>query len=394
MKADVSSVRSVRTPIIALAGTLLLAAAIGIGRFAYTPLLPSMQEALGWTVSQAGDVASANYLGYMVGALIASVLGHRRERWRWLLAGMIVSASTTAAGVTLESFAAWIVVRFLAGLASAFCLVLGTAVVIEFLTSRSRPQLGALHFAGVGTGIVASVIVIELARLAHLSMYGQWAVLGIVAFLMLAGSWLTLRTLSDGTVLAHASTQAAPRYTPMSRTLKRLIVAYGLFGFGYVVTATFIVAIVRRLEHSDLIESLTWVVVGLLAAPSILIWQRVVRRLGMFPALRLAYGLEAVGVLLAGFGASHVALVAGGALLGATMMGITALGLLAARQVAGSNQDKAIGWMTASFGLGQLLGPAVAGHLAHMTRGFGAPSLLAALLLIAGIALLRDTERS
>ena len=393
MKADVSSVRSVRTPIIALAGTLLLAAAIGIGRFAYTPLLPSMQEALGWTVSQAGDVASANYLGYMVGALIASVLGHRRERWRWLLAGMIVSASTTAAGVTLESFAAWIVVRFLAGLASAFCLVLGTAIVIEFLTSRSRPQLGALHFAGVGTGIVASVIVIELARLAHLSVYGQWAVLGIVAFLMLAGSWLTLRTLPDGTVLAHASTQAA-RYTPMSRTLKRLIVAYGLFGFGYVVTATFIVAIVRRLEHSGLIESLTWVVVGLLAAPSILIWQRVVRRLGMLPALRLAYGLEALGVLLAGFGASHVALVAGGALLGATMMGITALGLLAARQVAGSNQDKAIGWMTASFSLGQLLGPAVAGHLAHMTRGFGAPSLLAALLLIAGIALLRDTEKS
>jgi MFS family permease len=180
----------------------------------------------------------------------------------------------------------------------------------------------------------------------------------------------------------------------MSRALKQLIIAYGLFGFGYIVTATFLVAIVRRLEHSELVESLTWVAVGLLAAPSILVWQRIARRLGMFPALRLAYALEALGVLLAGFGTSRIALVAGGALLGATMMGITALGLIAAREVAGSNQDKAIGWMTASFGLGQLLGPAVAGHLAYMTHGFGAPSLLAALLLIAGIALLRNTEKS
>lgn len=372
---------------------LLLAAALGIGRFAYTPLLPPMQEALGWTVSQAGDVASANYLGYLVGALIASTLAQRRERWHWLLAGMTVSAGTTAAGAAVESFAAWIVVRFFAGVASAFCLVLGTAIVIEFLASRSRPQLGALHFAGVGLGIVASVVVIELARLANLSVYGQWGVLGIAAFVLLVGSWLTLRTLPDrGIVLARVTTpQVVQRHTAMSGALKRLIIAYGLFGFGYIVTATFIVAIVRHLEHSELVESLTWVVVGLLAAPSILIWQRVARRLGMFPALRLAYALEAVGVLLAGFGANGVALVTGGALLGATMMGITALGLLAAREVAGSNQDKAIGWMTASFGLGQLLGPAVAGHLAHMTRGFGAPSLFAALLLIAGIALLRKT---
>lgn len=375
---------------------MLLAAAIGIGRFAYTPLLPPMQEALGWTVSQAGDVASANYLGYLVGALIASVFAHRRERWHWLLAGMITSASTTAAGAVVTSFAAWIVVRFFSGVASAFCLVLGTVIVIEFLASRSRPQLGALHFAGVGAGIVASVVVIELARLANLSVFGQWGVLGIAAFLLLISSWLTLRSLPDsGTTFAHVATpQVAQRYPAMSRLLKQLIIAYGFFGFGYIVTATFIVAIVRHLEHSELVESLTWIIVGLLAAPSIWLWQRVARRLGMFPALRLAYTLEAVGVLLAGFGTSNIALVTGGALLGATMMGITALGLIAAREVAGSNQDKAIGWMTASFGLGQLLGPAVAGHLAHMTRGFGVPSLLAALLLIAGIALLRKTEKS
>jgi predicted MFS family arabinose efflux permease len=170
---------------------------------------------------------------------------------------------------------------------------------------------------------------------------------------------------------------------------KPLIVAYGLFGFGYIVTATFIVAMARRLDSAALVEPLTWIVVGVLAAPSVLAWQRLAQHLGLFAALQLAYSIEAVGVLLAGFGSGAVAVIMGGALLGGTFMGITALGLIAARQVAGSNQDRAIGWMTASFGCGQVLGPAIAGRLAQMTQGFAAPSLVAALLLLVGIVLLR-----
>ena len=87
-------------------------------------------------------------------------------------------------------------------------------------------------------------------------------------------------------------------------------------------------------------------------------------------------------------------MVTGGALLGGTFVGITALGILAARQIAASNQGRVIGWMTASFGLGQLLGPALAGRLAQMTQGFEAPSLVAALLLLGGIALLRGAEHA
>jgi hypothetical protein len=171
-------------------------------------------------------------------------------------------------------------------------------------------------------------------------------------------------------------------------------VAYGLFGFGYVVTVTFIVAMARRLDHADLVEPLTWIVFGLIAAPSVMAWQRLALRLGIFPALRLAYGVEALGVLLAGFAPGHVALVTGGALLGGTFMGITALGLIAARQIAEGHQDRSIGGMTASFGLGQLLGPAVAGRLAQMTQGFEVPSLVVVSLLLGGIVLLRGAKPS
>jgi predicted MFS family arabinose efflux permease len=389
------SCKSAQASAVALAGTLLLAAAVGIGRFVYTPLLPPMQETLGWTVSQAGDVASSNFLGYMAGALAASGLAQRPERRLWLLVGMVLSAATTSTGVVVVSFPAWAGIRFFSGVASAFCLVLGTAVVVEFLASHSQAQLGALHFSGVGGGIVASVLVIELARLAGSSVFVQWGALGLMSIALLAGSWMIIRRLADRPGSAESGAlHASKRHAPTTHLLKKLITAYGLFGFGYVVTATFIVAMARRLDHAALLEPLTWIVVGLLAAPSVTAWQRLAQRLGVFAALRLAYGVEVAGVLLAGFASGHVAVVAGGALLGGTFMGITALGLSAARQAAGHNQDRAIGWMTASFGFGQLLGPAVAGRMAQMTQGFEAPSMVAALLLMVGMALLRSMENS
>ncbi len=390
-----ASLPSVQARTAALAGTLVMAAGVGIGRFAYTPLLPPMRDALGWSVSQAGDVASANFLGYLVGALIASALTPRAERRLWLCVGMLLSVVTTSAGVVVVSFPAWLGMRFLSGIASAFCLVLSTAIVIEFLARCSRPQLGALHFAGVGVGIVASVLVIELVRLAGFSVFGQWGGLGITSIVLLAGAWMIVRVLPSPEGVGKRETSETSRGKAATPPLlKKLIVAYGFFGFGYVVTATFIVAMARRLDHATLVEPLTWIVFGLIAAPSVLVWQRLALRLGMFPALRLAYGVEAVGVLLAGFGPGHVALVTGGALLGGTFVGITALGILAARQIAASNQGRVIGWMTASFGLGQLLGPALAGRLAQMTQGFEAPSLVAALLLLGGIVLLRGAEHA
>jgi predicted MFS family arabinose efflux permease len=384
---------SARVTPVALAGTLLLAAAVGIGRFGYTPLLPAMQKTLGWTVAQAGDVASANFLGYMAGAFAASVLAQGPTRWLWLCAGMVLSAVTTSGGAVVVAFPAWVGLRFCSGVTSALCLVLGTALVLECLDRHARPHLGALHFAGVGGGIVASVLVIELARRAGWSVFGQWGAMGGTAIALLTGAWLIMRALPHrGGTGERVASQVLQGQAPTTRVLTKLIAAYGLFGFGYVVTATFIVAIARRLDHAALVEPLTWTVVGVLAAPSVLVWQCLAQRLGMVPTLRLAYSIEAAGVLLAGYASGPGPVVVGGALLGGTFMGITALGLSAARQAAGSNQERAMGWMTAAFGLGQFLGPAVAGRLAQMTQGFVVPSMVAALLLLVGIVLLRGVD--
>lgn len=385
----------VSTAKVILAGALLLAGAMGIGRFAYTPLLPAMQDALGWSVAQAGDVASANFLGYLAGALLASTLSRHRARWTWLVFGMLASVATTAAGALILSFHVWLAVRFLSGVASAFCLILGTVVILEFLAKSARAQQGALHFSGVGAGIVASVLVIELAKAADFSMFGRWGALGIASTVLIGGAWWLLRGLPSSAGLDRPQpTESADHPFPARALLLKLIIAYGLFGFGYVVTATFIVAMARRLEQAHLIEPVTWVVVGLLAVPSVPLWQRVAQRFGVFTALRFAYAIEAAGVLLAGYGSGYPALIIGGGLLGGTFAAITAIGLGAARQVAGRNEQSVVGWMTASFGLGQLIGPAVAGRLAEHTGGFETPSLVAAGLLIIGIVLLLGAERS
>lgn len=381
--------------ITALAGTLLLAVVLGIGRFAYTPLLPAMQEALGWSVRQAGDVASANFLGYMLGAILASILAQRRQRRLWLLVGMALAVASISAGLVVTSFAAWLAIRFVAGVASALGLILGTAVIMEYLVAQNRPQLGALHFAGVGTGIVVSVLAIEMARRAQFTIFGQWGLLGLISLLLLGATWRLLTQIPAQPALPKAAGHPDTSHQPLfSKRFTRLSIAYGFFGFGYVVTATFIVAMARGLERAAWLEPLTWLIVGLFAAPSILVWQRIAQRTTIFAALRFAYAVQALGVLLAGFGSNQVALLIGGACLGGTFMGMTALGLAAARQTAGDDSGRAMGWVTAFFGLGQLLGPALAGRLAQLTHSFAAPSLLAAALLFTGIVLLWNIENA
>ena len=372
----------------------MMAAIMGIGRFAYTPLLPPMQDTLGWSVAQAGDVASANFVGYLLGAFITSSLAQSSARRFWLLLAFVFSAVTTAAGFVVDTYAGWMAIRFASGLASAFCLVLGTATVMEKITAHSRASLGAVHFAGVGIGIVFSVLVIEWAESAGLSVFAQWGVLGAASALLLTLAWMAFGRLpgppgESNEVLPVKSTGKSRA----SQSLKRLIIAYGLFGFGYVVTATFIVAIARQMDNAALFEPLTWIVVGVFAAVSIYVWQGVAVRLGVIEALRLALAMEAVGVLLAGMVSGPFAILVGGALLGGTFVAISALGFVAARQLATGNEGRVIGWMTAAFGGGQLLGPAVAGRLAEYTEGFAAPSLLAASLLMIGVILLKNSKR-
>src|SRR5262245_36717853 len=130
----------------AVGGLLAMAAALGIGRFVYTPILPFMLDGLGWSTADAGLVASANFLGYLAGAAFAGWPVFAAAARRWLLVALAVSAATTAGTGLPTDLHAIMAMRFIGGVASAFVIVCASTVVLDRLSAAGRAGLAAIHF--------------------------------------------------------------------------------------------------------------------------------------------------------------------------------------------------------------------------------------------------------
>jgi predicted MFS family arabinose efflux permease len=366
---------------------IALAASVGVGRFVYTPILPIMTEALKLSQSQAGLIASANFIGYLLGALLAAVPALPGSRRAWLLGALAVSGATTAAMGLVSTLFKFLALRFLGGAASAFVLVLASAVVLDHLAAAGRAHLSSVHFAGVGTGIAVSALIVSGLLEAGAGWRTLWLAVGAVVLLAAgAVAWLVPVDTRRRLEAADHATRT-PR-----RGLGPLIGAYGLFGFGYVVTATFLVAIVRASPRARGIEPLVWLVVGIAAVPSVALWTRVGARIGIRHAFSLACLVEAVGVAASVVWPTAAGALLAAALLGGTFMGLTALGLAEARLLAPVDPRPAFALMTAAFGLGQIIGPVLAGVLSDRIGGFALPSVLAAAALVAAAIVVRGVR--
>ena len=130
---------------LAFGGLIALASGMGLGRFLYTPALPMMVEGAGLSPSQAGLIASANFAGYLAGALAAGLPGMSPRAWNWLMAALVASAATTAAMAMSEGFWAWVLLRFVGGWASAFILVFTTTLVaVRLRAAGGYPGMGGM----------------------------------------------------------------------------------------------------------------------------------------------------------------------------------------------------------------------------------------------------------
>src|SRR5260370_20237719 len=214
----------------AIGALLAMAAGIGFGRFVYTPILPPMVEALHLSKSEAGLIASANFVGYLLGAIVATLPlpGSRRG---WLLGALAVNAAGLAAMGAASALTLLLLLRLIAGIASAFALIFASALVLDRLAQAGRSELSAVHFAGVGTGIVVSAAVV--------ATLGDWRTLWFASAALAVVAGVTRA------VLIPADGPATRRTKVLGNAPWPLITAYGLFGFGYVITAPFIVAQVR-----------------------------------------------------------------------------------------------------------------------------------------------------
>ncbi|MDG4855727.1 YbfB/YjiJ family MFS transporter [Mesorhizobium sp. WSM4982] len=366
---------------LALAGMTALAVAMGIGRFVYTPILPGMMEELHLTPADAGWIASANYLGYLIGALAAaSGWAHGRERLL-MFASLAASAVLAALMGLNETMAAFLAIRFLAGLASAFVMVFMSSIVFSHLAKAGRGDLQALHFGGVGLGIAASSALLAILVTAHAGWPAGWLWSGAIS----AVGLLLVAILAGSATPANGVDGPEPAL-PKDRALTKIILAYGLFGLGYVVTATFLVAIVRQDGGGRVFEASVWMIAGLAGFPSTWFWQKLAARIGLYTAYAVSCLVEVVGVIASvvvkGFSGPLLAAI----LLGGTFIAITAFGLQAARQLAPQAPRRIFAVMTAAFGLGQIIGPIAAGLLAQASGNYVLASIMAAAaLLVSGV---------
>lgn len=369
---------STRSPVTyAIAGMVAMAVAMGIGRFVYTPLLPGMMDGLGMSASDAGLIASANYAGYLVGAILAAGNWGQGREHAVAMTGLGATAMLCAAMAFSDSLAAFVAIRFFAGLASAFVMIFLTTIVFGRLAAAGRNELQAWHFGGVGCGIAISSLMTGALLLAGAQWQAGWLWSTAISA---AGFAVVLLLVDRGPPPAGKPVAEPPM--PKSAAMTRVIVAYGLFGFGYIITATFLVAIVRQGEAGRMFESVVWLATGLAALPSVWLWGMAARRFGLSAIFAVGCVVEAFGVAASVSLGTYAGPLIGGVLLGGTFIAITAMGLQLVRQMAQGAPRRVLAIMTASFGVGQILGPVVAGIVADRTGSFTVPSMMAAAVLL------------
>ena len=368
--------------LLALAGLLSLAVGIGIGRFAYTPILPYMSAGLDLAKSEAGLIASANYLGYLLGALAAAwraVPGNARF---WLLGALAVGGLSTGAMAFTTSLGAFLVLRFVGGAAGALVMVLASSLVMDRLAAAGRDGWAAVMYAGVGSGIAISSLAVPAAASGESDWQSPWFFCGALCLALSIPVALLLPRPR-----APAQTARTARTDTGDGGLLRLIVAYGLVGFGYVITATFVADMVRADPVLQPVEQRVWLCVGLTAAPSVALWGWAGRRWGNERAFAIGCLVEAVGVALSVLGGGIWLILLAVGLLGGTFVGLTAIGLIEARHRSGGDPRRNLALMTSAWGLGQMVGPTLAGVLFDSLGSYVVPSLLATAALAVAAAL-------
>ena len=393
-----------------------LAVAMGIGRFAFTPILPLMIQEGTVHLAQTAWLSSSNYIGYLVGAL--SLLKSKRHPLFVVLGLTLVTLTTWLA--SLSSFDWLLVLRFLAGVASAWVLVSISAFAINWLKSRQVATSG-LIYTGVGigitlTGLICSYFIFQSATVnvaVHSSLSPLssrlWQYLGVIALLAtLLVTFLLAKINSQFASTAAASIAAAKTnpskaaYTKASHTnptasitpaklkLANVLTAYGLFGFGYILPATFLPQIAKQ-WLSGQSYLLIWPFFGLAAALSVVLSQGLQRRYNNFSLLgvwRVSQIIMAVGTLLPALWQSLTGLMLSALMVGGTFMVVTMAGLqVAASQVTHYPKYNLSALMTASFAFGQLIGPLTA--LVATGKNIWLALLpVSAIVLLIGVALL------
>ncbi|MFF4250036.1 YbfB/YjiJ family MFS transporter [Streptomyces sp. NPDC001663] len=347
---------------------------MGVGRFVYTPVLPLMHTQAGLSAGAGANLATANYVGYLVGAL-AGILAPVLVRSRLVLRGSLVLLTGTLAAMPLtHSTTVWGLLRLLAGAASALVFVVAASSLLHHL--RGHPShLPGWAIGGVGAGIALSGLLLLGLRSVVDWRAAWWASAALTA-LLTVGSW-NLRPEGAPSASGEKTGSTAPR---THRWFGALFVSYTLEGIGYIVAGTFLVAAIGQ-GSPGWLGTGAWVLVGLAAVPSPALWAWLGRRWSRPGLLLAALVVQAVGIALPALIGGTAAALVSAVLFGGTFLGVSMLALAAGAHL---RFPRSVALLTAGYSVGQILGPLVVAPLLH--HGYHRALLLAALVVLVAAA--------
>ena len=416
---------------IACIGLYCLAVVMGFGRFLFTATLPDIMTQLSLSTVIAGWLASVNYSGYFIGALIAIFVPHRLT-WQMLIVWTAVSIVTTMLLVVPNlSLNIWYVIRLLSGIASGVAMILSSSLVIQSFSDERRSVLSALHYAGIGVGISASAVLTWWLLTLGYHFDIIWLVAGIISLPLL---WLLYAIRPENSTpfkskannsqtsqlqtskqqaaelkygsqrlsvqqtylnFKHSLYEAAAGHT---KAIALLSASYVLAGFGYITSATFLpVMATQRLTTQSYAGLLIWLVVGIFAMLSNPIWGALAKRIGETKTLMGLTLLQAFGMCLPIWSDGAIGLYGNAVILGLTFVGMVSMTLNLIKNINPAYSNLLIGLATLAYAIGQFMGPVVTVALAGKHDNFNAGLLVAASGLLIGLVLVfffqRQTQR-
>jgi predicted MFS family arabinose efflux permease len=380
---------------IVLAGAVALAVAMGIGRFAFTPLLPMMLADGVVDLATASWLASANYLGYLAGALLCTFQPWIWARLRWLppvdgtrvVRGGLVATALLTLGMALPWPAAWPLLRFAAGVTSALVFVYTSGWCLTQLARQGDTTLGGAMYTGPGAGIIVSGLFASAMVAWHWRAATGWLIFGGLAFVLLTCVWRMFHSVPAG---APGAAALQPGNEPQHGhgEIGCLALAYGLAGFGYIITATFLPVIARAALPGSTWLDFFWPLFG----AGVVCGALLATRLRVSGDLRLAlvgcYVVQAAGIALSIWWPTLAGFALGSLLLGLPFTAITYFAMQEARRLRPAAPASLMGLLTALYGLGQIVGPPLAASLLQRSGsaalGFKLSLEIAASALVAG----------
>ena len=402
---------------IAVAGALALACAMGIGRFAFTPLLPMMLSDGVVDLAGASWLATANYFGYFVGALLCTLQPMIWSQFKalpavpattWLRAGLIATCVLTV-GMALNMPAMWPWLRFAAGVASAFVFIFSSGWCLARLAERNASHLGGIMYTGPGAGIALSGVSASAVVAVQWRAATGWLIFGALACVLTALVWRTFSqppvTVAPAQPPGNSTSSinsTRVNLAPASRwQMTWLAIAYGLDGLGYIISATFLPVSARQVMPGSVWLNLFWPLFGLAIVVGALLSTRVTLHSSAKSDLRYllaaCYMMQAIGVIITVWLPTPLGFALGSLLLGLPFTAITFFAMQEVRRLKPQNAASYMGLLTAVYGLGQIAGPPLAAWLlsrsASVAEGFNGALEIAASALVLGAVMFAGLAR-